>query len=54
MALSTDQVLLYGGALLALAALLWLVGCLVHFHAADRRLNRQLDAEYGKPKQHIG
>lgn len=54
MALSTDQILLYGGAVLAAVSLLWLAGSLLHFHRASRCLNRHLDEEYGKPVRRNG
>lgn len=49
MELSADQILLYGGALLAVAALVLLAGFLLYFHMAARHLKSRLDAEYGKP-----
>lgn len=46
--LSRDQILFYGGALLAAAALIWLIVSLIRYRIAARRLDDRLDAEYGK------
>lgn len=46
--LTQDQILFYGGALVAIGALVWLAITLVHYGIASRRLRNQLDAEYGK------
>lgn len=46
--MSRDQLLFYGGALLAVVALVGLIITLVHYWIASRRLRSHLDEEYGK------
>lgn len=46
--MSRDQLLFYGGALLAVIALVWLIAMGVHYWIASRRLRSRLDEEYGE------
>ena len=43
----TDEMLFYGGLVLAAAALCLLIGCSIYGHFKAKRLKKQLEDEYG-------
>lgn len=50
--MDVDMILLYGGAALAVLSLLTFLLLLLRYRVACRKLDKQLDEEYGAPIGH--